>query len=66
MSDNEENGTAVEGFHSGDGGRLGGEIDDHKHSKSQVYICVFSFDLCILCNWAFNFLDLFLFFFGFR
>ncbi|CAA7022177.1 unnamed protein product [Microthlaspi erraticum] len=35
MSDNEENGTAVEGFHSGDGGRLGGEIEDHKHSNSQ-------------------------------
>lgn len=36
MSDYEENGVAGDGFHSEDGGGRGGEIDDHRDSKSEV------------------------------
>ncbi|ESQ50591.1 hypothetical protein EUTSA_v10022618mg [Eutrema salsugineum] len=36
MSDNEDNGAADDGFHSGDGGGRGGEIDDHRNLKSQM------------------------------
>ncbi|CAH2051322.1 unnamed protein product [Thlaspi arvense] len=36
MSDNEENGAADYGFHSGDAAGRGGEIDDHRNSKSQM------------------------------
>ena len=39
MSDYEENGVAGDGFHSEDGGGRGGEIDDHRDSKSEV--CTF-------------------------
>ncbi|KAJ0265427.1 Splicing factor U2af large subunit A [Hirschfeldia incana] len=35
MSDNEQNGVAADGFHSEDGGVRGGEIDDHRDSKSE-------------------------------
>ncbi|CAN7090348.1 unnamed protein product [Brassica rapa subsp. narinosa] len=35
MSDYEENGVAGDGFHSEDGGGRGGEIDDHRDSKSE-------------------------------
>lgn len=40
MSDNgdyEGNGTANDGFLTGDGGVRGGENDDHRDSKSQVW-----------------------------
>ncbi|CAH8383030.1 unnamed protein product [Eruca vesicaria subsp. sativa] len=35
MSDHEENGVTGDGFHSEDGGGRGGEIDDHRDSKSE-------------------------------
>ncbi|XP_056850581.1 splicing factor U2af large subunit A isoform X2 [Raphanus sativus] len=35
MSDHEENGVSGDGFHSEDGGGRGGEIDDHRDSKSE-------------------------------